>query len=885
MQEPILFLDMFPFFRKDDNLNAKFEKVMISGAQVNSSENTIDIDIITEEAIAPFVLGQAESGISAEFGFAGTHIHPSLKLREKKKSKSKTEKIFGSVPKGPVSPISDVTLESGQVTVRGEVFDLEQRSVKNGDAIVLSFGLTDYTGSIRVSKFLADERTKPLADAVKDGMYLTVSGSVSFNRFEGDISLDPRGIAVSEKPVRTDSAPEKRVELHLHTKMSAMDAVCDTKAAVKRAIAWGHPAIAITDHGVCQAFPDAESAAGDKIKIIYGVEGYYINDVDERPAVVGETDCGFDDELVVFDIETTGLDSVSDRITEIGAVIVRDGVETERFQTFADPGMPIPFEVSRLTGIRDSDVAGAPSQEQAVRAFLDFAGGRPLAAHNASFDVGFIWEACQRFGMEFEPVYADTLAMAQALLPDLRNHKLDTVAGRLGLPEFNHHRASDDAMTAALILNAFFIKLKKEGLNNLSQLNGRIGRARREAIEKRRIHARHIILLAKDKTGLRNLYKLVSKSHLEHFRRNPIMPKSLIQENREGLIIGSACEAGELFSLVADRRSGFELRRIAQFYDYLEIQPLCNNMFMLSGDRPKAKNEEELRDFNRRVVELGHEMGLPVVATGDVHFLDPQDEIFRRILLNAKEFDDANRPMPIYFRTTEEMLEEFSYLGEETAYEVVVKAPNAIADMCEAISPLPPKNTLFPPKIENSAEELQELVNKRVKELYGDDPPEIVKKRLEFELNAILSRNYDVVYMSAQKLVADSLKHGYLVGSRGSVGSSLVAYMSGITEVNALPPHYRCPKCVHTDFDSGAGYGCGVDMPDAVCPVCGTKYKKEGFDIPFETFMGFGGKKVPDIDLNFSGEYQANAHKYTYSLFGTDHVFKAGTIGTVAEKT
>jgi DNA polymerase-3 subunit alpha (Gram-positive type) len=652
---------------------------------------------------------------------------------------------------------------------------------------------------------------------------------------------------------------------------------------VKRAIGWGHPAIAITDHGVVQSFPDAMKAAGDKIKVIYGVEGYYINDTDDRLGVFGPCEGGFDNEIVVFDIETTGLSSLKDTITEIGAVVMKNGQEIDRFQTFADPGMHIPAAITQLTGITDEDVRGAPTQEAAVRAFLEFAGGRVLCAHNASFDIGFIYEAACRYNLPFEPRYIDTLAVARALLPELKSHKLNVVADQLSLPDFKHHRASDDAVTAGLVLMKFFEKLSKNGVDDLSQINGYITKVRAGAM-KSRFKPKHIIILAKNQAGIKNLYKLITKSHLDHFSRYPIIPKSVLTEHRDGLIIGSACEAGEIFNAIVEGYSRLEQRRLAEFYDYLEIQPITNNSFMLFGDRPKAGSFEDLKAFNKRVIELGKETGKPVVATTDAHFLDPEQEIFRHILLHSKGFEDADRDLPLYFRTTDEMLEEFDYLGAETAYEVVVTNTRRIAEMIEPVRPLPPK-VLYPPKIENSAEDLKSLVYGKMQALYGENPPELVLKRVEAELGDILNRGYDVIYMSAQKLVADSLKHGYLVGSRGSVGSSVVAYFSGITEVNALPAHYRCPKCGHADFEAGKGYGCGADMPDGICTQCGTRYDKEGFDIPFETFLGFGGDKVPDIDLNFSGEYQANAHKYTNELFGADHVFRAGTIGTVAEKT
>jgi DNA polymerase-3 subunit alpha (Gram-positive type) len=563
---------------------------------------------------------------------------------------------------------------------------------------------------------------------------------------------------------------------------------------------------------------------------------------------------------------------------------MKGGVEIARFQTFADPEMRIPASITELTGITDKDVKGAPSQEAAVRAFLDFAGDRVLAAHNASFDIGFIYEACLRHDIPFAPRYVDTLAIARALLPELKSHKLNLVAGYLSLPEFRHHRASDDAVTAGLVLIKLFDMLRDRGIDDLSQINEAITQAR-SGVLKSRFKPKHIIILAKNQAGIKNLYKLITKSHLDYFSRYPIIPKSVLTEHRDGLLVGSACEAGEVFEAVVEGRSRLEQRRLAAFYDYLEIQPLCNNAFMLYGEKPKARSLDDLRDFNRRVVELGREIGRPVAATCDAHFIDPEQEVFRHILLNSKGFEDANRELPLYFRTTEEMLDEFSYLGEETAYEVVVTNTRRIADMVKAVRPLPPAKTLYAPKIENSAEDLKALVYNRMRELYGDNPPELVKNRVEAELNDILARHYDVIYMSAQKLVADSLAHGYLVGSRGSVGSSIVAYLSGITEVNALPAHYRCPSCRHSDFEAGHGYGCGADMPSGVCPVCGAVYVKDGYDIPFETFLGFGGDKVPDIDLNFSGEYQAMAHKYTNELFGSDHVFRAGTIGTVAEKT
>ncbi len=888
-QNQVPFYDMFTCCGQMGTLSEVLRKSYVVTATVEKAKMAMKITLLLPEPVAPVDISRIEDGIKAEFGLKSvvlTPVYPKNEKTARKTARKKTvnQVIYGREIKSSITPMEKVTLELGSVTIRGEVFDVLSREIPKRNAWVFSFDMTDYTGSVRISKFMTDPNAGSIVSQIKKGMYVTVSGKLGMNRYDGEMTLEPTNIMSSQKEIRQDTAEEKRVELHLHTKMSAMDAVTDTAEVIRRAIDWGHPAIAITDHGVVQSFPDAMKAAGDKIKVIYGVEGYYYNDVDSTLAVYGSAACGFDDEIVVFDIETTGLSPIKDAITEIGAVIMKNGEETARFQTFADPGMHIPINITQLTGISDEDVRGAPSQEEAVRAFLEFAGGRVLSAHNASFDIGFIYEACCRYGIDFEPRYIDTLAASRALLTSLKSHRLNVVAGFLGLPDFKHHRASDDAVTAGLVLMKLFERFKAAGLTDLSEVNAYVTNAR-AGVLKGRFKPKHIIILTATQTGIKNLYKLVTKSHLEYFSRYPIIPKSLLTAHREGLLIGSACEAGEIFSAVTDGAGRLEQRRLAEFYDYLEIQPLCNNAFMLDSERPKAKSIEDLKAFNRRIIELGKETGKPVVATCDAHFLDPEEEVFRHILLTAKEFDDADRELPLYFRTTEEMLDAFSYLGEDTAYEVVVTNTRRIAEMCETVRPLPPAKTLYAPKIENSADDLRSIVYGRLHELYGENPPEIITTRVETELGDILERGYDVIYMSAQKLVADSLAHGYLVGSRGSVGSSLVAYLAGITEVNALPAHYRCENCGKSDFESGKGYGCGADMPDKTCPACGAVYLKEGFDIPFETFLGFGGDKVPDIDLNFSGEYQANAHKYTNDLFGADHVFRAGTIGTIAEKT
>ena len=698
-----------------------------------------------------------------------------------------SQRIYGTrqIKKAP-KPMNTLELDMGVVTVEGDVFAVEHRELKKRNAWVISFDITDYTSSIRVSKFMPGDEGTPIVNGVKVGMHLKISGRLNLNRFDNDMVLEPLIIETAEKTVKQDNAPEKRVELHLHTKMSLMDALTDTKDAVKRAIQWGHPAVAITDHGVAQSFPDAWSAGKGKCKVLLGTEAYYINNVDERLTVRGEQDQDLDEPIVCFDLETTGLSKETDVITEIGAVVLDHGEVKERFQTFVDPQRKLAPNIVQLTGITDEMLVGAPSQAEAIQAFLDFAAGRPLAAHNAEFDIGFIRTGCQRYGIEFQPTFVDTLPLAQNLLPELSKYKLDVVCRHLNLPDFNHHRASDDAAMVGYMLVPFIRMLRDRGVHTLQQVNPAL--AKSNSLGKAKRMPKHLVVLAKNQTGLRNLYKLISLSHLEYFKRFPIMPKSEINANREGLILGSACEAGELYQAIIRGKDWEELRRIASWYDYLEIQPLSNNSFMVRPDRNGktiARDWEQIREWNRTVVRLGEELGKPVCATGDVHFLDPEDEAYRHVLLDTKGFDDADAPNPLYFRTTEEMLEEFAYLGEEKAYEVVVTNTQLVASWCDEVKPLP--DGLFAPKLENSAEELYNLVWGKAHELYGEDPPQIVKDRIELELPGIIERKYDVIYMSAQKLVQNSLEHGYLVGSRGSVGSSLVAFMSGITEVNSLP--------------------------------------------------------------------------------------------------
>ncbi len=821
---------------------------------------------------------------------------PKVAIQEKKPvATAPTDVIYGKSFRANITQMKDLDLNMGFVDVQGRVFALAHKELPKNNAHVINFDITDYTSSVRISRYLTNAEAKPILEGIKIGDVVKVHGKLQIDNYTNEMVMKPFSIMQGALPKRVDTAADgKRVELHLHTAMSNMDALTSTEAAIQQAAAWGHKAIAITDHGCVQSFTDALHTVDDKkhppivagtdqlIKILYGCEGYYVNDVDDRLVVHGDGNMPLSGAFVAFDLETTGLSSKNDEIIEIGAVLIENGKELERFQTFVNPGRKLTDEIVRLTGITDDLLVDAPPIEQVLPKFLEFVGDRVLVAHNSKFDTGFVRAACERLGIAYTCTDADTLVLAQQLLPQLGRYKLDVVAKALTLPDFKHHRAADDAHICGLIMVKFLEMLSDMGIADLQSVNGVLMKQRSKGV----IFARkpqHIVLIAKNQIGLRNLYQLISRANLEYYKGKPRIPKSELLELREGLIIGSACENNELFQAVIAGKSDAELKRIADFYDYLEIQPVSNNRFMLLNGI--VENEEQLRDFNRKIVQLGEEMGKLVVATGDVHFLNPEDEPFRHILLATKGYDDADNANPLYFRTTDEMLDEFRYLGAEKAYEVVVTNTNLIADMCETLRPVP--RNLFAPKIENSVEDLKSLVYGKFNRLYGENPPELMRKRVEVELNDIINCHYDVIYISAQRLVQNSLDNGYLVGSRGSVGSSIVAYMSGITEVNSFPPHYRCPnpECKYTTFDVPKEIGCGADLPDAVCPKCGTAFEKDGFNIPFETFLGFGGDKIPDIDLNFSGEYQANAHAYCTEMFGKSHVFRAGTVGTVAEKT
>ena len=879
MREQITFFDFFESFVPPRELRLLFHDAVVTGGALDVKQRALELDVATGERIPEAAQTALEQLLTRQYGLHRLHL--TIHDRKAEKKSGGTEVLLGKEIKGKPVSMTELNVKMGTAIVEGKVFAAECRETKRPGMWMLSFDMTDYQSSVTVRKYTEGQEALALQNAITPGMWLRVQGQPELTRDGKDIQLKPYHIMKVPHEGRKDTAPEKRVELHLHTKMSNMDALTDTASVIKQAISWGHPAIAITDHGVAQSFPDAWHTAKGKIKILYGVEGYYVNNLDDRIAVHGPQDQNFADEIVCFDIETTGLKVEREAITEIGAVVLRNGEVAERFQTFVNPNRRLTPEIVGLTGITDAMLADAPQLKEALTSFLEFVGDRPLAAHNAEFDISFIRAGCRKVGLPFDPTYVDSLILAQNLLPELHKYKLDIVAEHLDLPAFNHHRASDDAAMVAYMLIPFFEKMERElGIHRLQEINGEMLKLRPQGSKTSRF-PKHIIILAKNKLGLKHLYQLISASNLKYFKRVPIIPKTELITHREGLIIGSACEAGELFRAVTDHKDWAELKRIASFYDYLEIQPICNNLFMLrNGD---VQSEEELREYNRTIVRLGEELHKPVCATGDVHFQEPEDEIYRHVLLASKKFPDADAPLPIYFKTTDEMLEEFSYLGEDKAYEVVVTNPRHIADLVEEIELLPP-GQLFPPRLENSEEDLNRLVWDKCHELYGDQPPQLIVDRLNVELGSILGK-YDVVYMSAQKLVQRSLENGYLVGSRGSVGSSLVAYMSGITEVNSLPPHYRCPKCRHSEFITDGSFGCGADMPDKVCPVCGEQYVKDGFDIPFETFLGYGGGKVPDIDLNFSGEYQARAHRHAVEMFGETQVFRAGTIGTLADKT
>lgn len=787
------------------------------------------------------------------------------------------------IRKKPI-PLSEVQYDSGSVVVWGEIFSIERRETRDMRRVIFKFDFTDYTGS-NTMKVLAEANNCKAYDSLQEGQIIIVSGSVDYDKYDREINISPRDISVAKKVETKDNAEVKRVELHMHTSMSSMDAITPPKDLIMRAYNWGHPAVAITDHGIVQAFPEAMQTL-DKIrkkdkdfKIIYGVEDYFVNDIVQ--VVSAETGKSFDDEFIVFDLETTGFSKENDRITEIGAVRVKNREVVESFDTFVNPGMPISAKVTELTGIDDGMVADAPREEEALRMFMDFCGASDsvLIAHNgAGFDIPFLEAVARRHNIDFPYANIDTLPLCQTLYPKFRNHKLATIAKGLELEDVNYHRACDDASVLALIFLKTLKHLEEEkGITSIDSINAALVGA-----DTKKLRSYHQILIVKNSVGLKNLYKLVSKAHLEYYYKKPRIPKSELIKHREGLLVGSACEAGELFRAISDGRSWGDLCKIAKFYDFLEIQPVGNNAFMVRNGM--VRDLGAIQEYNKTIVRLGETLHKPVVATSDVHFLDAKDSIYREILMAGQGFSDAEMQPPLYLHPTDEMLKEFAYLGKDKAYEVVVKNTRMIADMVDGdIRPFP--DGTYTPYIDGSEEELQSCTYERAKELYGDPLPEIVKTRLDKELNSIIKHGFAVLYIIAKKLVDKSVQDGYSVGSRGSVGSSFVASMAGISEVNPLMPHYVCPKCKYSEFITDGSVGSGFDLPSKDCPHCGIPMHQDGHDIPFETFLGFNGDKSPDIDLNFSGEYQTRAHKYTEELFGSSNVFKAGTISTVASKT
>ncbi len=820
-----------------------------------------------------------QSGILAETGTVVAYDATTFRMGITTYNTSGAELIFGE-DFDILDPVSVADASKVQRAIfLGTVFMTETKANRQGDRMTCTIGISDGTTGIYLKRRGLPPEECGFMKGIKSGMHIAAYGRVQRDKFTNELFMQLQAMKKIKKVEREDNAPRKRVELHLHSRMSQMDALISPEEIVSTAIRWGHPAIAITDHGNVQCFPEImlalEKSKDPNLKILYGMEAYFVNDT--ARCVFGSKYPAFEDEMIVFDIETTGLSNLTCKIIEIGAVKIRDGEVVEEMDIFVDPEEPIPEEITTLTSITDEMVQGAPKEEEALRIFFDFVGDRMLIAHNASFDVGFIRVAAARHNIPFTNTFLDTVGLSKYVNPELKRHKLNLIAEHYKLEEFHHHRASDDARTLAHIFFVMQTRLREEGITNFESMIA----AMSEKTDPTKLNTYHMVIFAKNLVGLKNLYKLISRSYLDYYRRFPRIPKTVLEEHREGLILGSACESGELFRAILDGRSEQEIEEIAEFYDYLEIQPICNNTFLI--DEGKVASEEALRELNRRIYALGKKLGKPVCATCDAHFLNREDEIYRKILLAGQKFKDADRDIGIYLRTTEEMLEEFRYLGEDACEEVVIDNPNKIAEMCERIRPIPEGR--YEPSLEGAVEDLQSSCWKRAKEWYGDPLPELVENRLKRELDSIIGNGFAVLYMIAVKLVAYSESLGYQVGSRGSVGSSFVATMSGISEVNPLPPHYRCPKCCHTEFFTDGSVGSGFDLEDKACPDCGTMMIVDGHDIPFETFLGFYGDKSPDIDLNFSGDVQGKVHKYTEELFGKGQVFRAGTTGTLADKT
>jgi len=824
--------------------------------------------------------------IEAERQSIASHIEVNVEVEEKPKPaeiitkvEDEEEKdknlIIGRDFSGEVTNLTDITEYSGKVIVAGKIIGTETRETRNGNHI-LSVYITDSTSSITCKCFVKPDRIKEITGALKEAKAVTVKGDTVYDQYEHEVTIKINNMKIKEVSSRKDNSEVKRVELHAHTVMSAMDSVAKTDELIKTAAKWGHKAIAITDHGVVQAYPDAfDAGKKNEIKVIYGMEGYLMGD--ETKIVYNEKPMSLDGDFVVFDIETTGLKARFHELIEIAGVKISGGKIIDQFSEFVKPEIPIAPHITELTRITNEMVAGADNSENVLKRFTEFAKGSVLVAHNANFDVGFLKRYAEKYKIDFDFCYVDTLGLSRKLVTNIKRHRLDRVAKALGIHFEGHHRAINDAEVTAKIFAIFINSLKRKGIMDVVDINNELA----DETIKQYTDLYHIILLVKNMTGLKNLYKLVSTSHLDNFYRRPRITKEVLEAHRDGIIVGSACEAGELYNAVLSGKTNSEIEKIANFYDYLEIQPLKNNEFMIRDNT--ISSFDDLKEVNKEIVALGERLNKPVVATCDVHFVNPEDAIFREVLMVSQEYEDAEFQPPLFLRTTEEMLAEFKYLGSKKAFEVVVENTNKIADLIEDIRPIP-KDT-YPPEMPGATEDIQRMSDQRAHEIYGDVLPDIVKQRMEKELVPIIKYGFSVMYMIAQKLVTKSLSDGYLVGSRGSVGSSFIAYLIGITEINSLPPHYICPACKNVEFITDGSVSCGADLDDKDCPMCGHKYKKEGYDIPFETFLGFDGDKEPDIDLNFSGEYQSVAHKYTEELFGVGHVYRAGTIGTLAEKT
>jgi DNA polymerase-3 subunit alpha (Gram-positive type) len=836
-------------------------KFLIEYKEDNSNEYFLEEKEIEEREISKNILENVE--------FPTKSI-----VRGNSKKSNGRNYSYGKSIKESTILIKDIDLQLGTVAIKGDIFELGTRDIKGKRTLVI-FSISDGTDSITVKSFLNENTSAEFLDNVKEGSYVLLEGDVTYDNYSRDNVIMLKSLVLLTKEVRKDTEVSKRVELHVHSQMSSMDGITSIKKIVERASIWGHKSIAVTDHGVVQAFPEAMDAGKQYgVKILYGVEGYMVNDQkDIVTNIHGEIEIN---NFVVFDLETTGLSAKNDRIIEIGAVKIVDGNIVDEFSQLIDPEISIPKHITEITSITNDMVEGKPYIKDILPLFKEFIGDCTLVAHNANFDMGFIREKMKLEGIKVDNPVLDTLELSRAVFPNLKSHKLNIVAKHLDISLVNHHRAVDDASATGEILLKILEILEDKNFKNIGDLNSL---TKNRDISKGELY--HVIILVKNYVGLKNLYSLISDSHIKFFHRKPRMPKSLIEANRDGLIIGSACEAGELYRAILNNKSYNEIRDIVKFYDYLEIQPLGNNMHLVRDG--VVKDEEELKSINKRIYELGKTSKKLVVATGDIHFLEPEDEVYRRILMSGQGFSDADLQAPLYFKSTNEMLDEFSYLGEDTSREVVITNTNLISDSIEEIIPVP--SGTFPPIIEGADEDLKRITYKKAYEIYGDPLPEIVEERLNRELTSIIKNGYAVMYIIAQKLVWKSNADGYLVGSRGSVGSSFVATMSGITEVNPLAPHYVCPKCKYSEFFTDGIVASGSDLQDKNCPKCNSVLNKDGQDIPFEVFLGFEGDKEPDIDLNFAGEYQSNAHKYTEELFGEGYVFRAGTIGTIADKT